>query len=114
MSIIAVRYIIVKMAVTLVPESGRQGCLRLQLVNGNVYELCRDWASDYPEGPVVDPVVEDQQRPDGGEYIYKIIRGGSWGRNAADCRSASREVISTDDAGPQADIGFGLVFIPTK
>ena len=50
---------------------------------GNVWEWCSDWSSTYPGGNVTDPVG-----PASGSY--RVVRGGEWDSDAADCRSANR------------------------
>lgn len=82
-------------------------------MHGNVYELCMDWYAEYPVEKVTDPVVDQKLYPDS-EENYKVIRGGSWSTNAAFCRSAHRGSIYTDEAGPQPDLGFRLVYGPNQ
>ena len=52
-------------------------------MHGNVAEWCWDIYGDYPTGSVTDPVGASL----GG---YSVIRGGSWGAPAKECRSAAR------------------------
>ncbi len=54
-------------------------------MHGNVCEWCRDWQGEdyYQSSPVKDP-----RGPDSG--VYRVLRGGAWGRNAGYCRSAAR------------------------
>ena len=50
--------------------------------HGNVWEWCLDWHGDYA-GAVTEP-----KGPATG--WWRIVRGGSWGDRAADCRAATR------------------------
>ena len=52
-------------------------------MHGNVWEWCLDRYGDYPGGSVTDPVGTSSGSP-------VVLRGGSWGNNARDCRSAFR------------------------
>ena len=69
-------------------------------MHGNIYEMCQDWYGDYPTGHVTDP-----KGPQNGEL--KVVRGGSFGWGAVDCRSAKRASIATT-IKPQF-YGFRLV-----
>jgi formylglycine-generating enzyme required for sulfatase activity len=66
---------------------------------GNVWELCADWKSPYPAGPVTDP----QGPPHG---YYKVSRGGSWFDVAAAANPAFRSVPDPDYRGNS--MGFRL------
>jgi formylglycine-generating enzyme required for sulfatase activity len=52
-------------------------------MHGNVWEWCQDWRGSYPSGTVVDPTG-----PISGSL--RVGRGGGWGNNGWDCRSAFR------------------------
>jgi len=70
-------------------------------MHGNVWEWCQDWYGAYPTGAVTDP-----QGPDSG--TYRVLRGGSWGAWASNCRSAKRFFASAPNYSNYA-IGFRLV-----
>ncbi len=57
-------------------------------MHGNVYEYCLDWYGDYPASGF----VLEFAGPDTG--TKRLARGGSWGCNAAWCRSAYRRTVS--------------------
>jgi formylglycine-generating enzyme required for sulfatase activity len=59
-------------------------------MHGNVGEWCSDWWGDSPEGAVSDPVGPD-------EGMFRVYRGGSWGHQAAFCRSAFRDNFTPDE-----------------
>ena len=52
-------------------------------MHGNVWEWCSDWYGEYPKGAVSDP-----RGPKEGSR--RVVRGGGWCYEAADCRSAYR------------------------
>ena len=58
-------------------------------MHGNVWEWCRDWRGDYPS--------TSQSNPTGPtEGQFRVLRGGSWGDDARDCRSAFRHYFNPD------------------
>jgi hypothetical protein len=50
---------------------------------GNVWEWCLDWHGDYPGNDVTNPAG-----PSSGSF--RVVRGGSWNRNAGVIRAANR------------------------
>jgi len=65
-------------------------------MHGNVYEWCQDWCEkDYPSGHVTNP-----KGPSSGKY--RVLRGGGWGNDARNCRSAFR-------GGDRPDYRYGYV-----
>lgn len=70
-------------------------------MHGNVWEWCEDWYGEYEANS---EMIIDPCGPNTG--TYRVLRGGSNGSNARDCRSAYR---SKHDPAYRADIGFRLV-----
>jgi formylglycine-generating enzyme required for sulfatase activity len=71
-------------------------------VHGNVWEWCQDWYSSYSGGILTNPAG-----PATG--TEKVIRGGSWFQNAANCRSAVR--LSNAPNSHNGDVGFRIVLV---
>jgi formylglycine-generating enzyme required for sulfatase activity len=80
-------------------------------MHGNVEEWVQDLYSTtyYGESP-----TEDPQGPATNSNGYRVLRGGSVGRDAADARSAARSSGRPDNRGFTVYLGFRLVKDPSQ
>ena len=64
-------------------------------MHGNVWEWCQDdWHNNYEGAPTYGSVWLDNEESSNG----KLLRGGSWGINPVNCRSACRDHYVLDDS----------------
>ncbi|WP_448573991.1 caspase, EACC1-associated type [Trichothermofontia sp.] len=71
-------------------------------MHGNVWEWCQDiFHPDYNEAP-----IDGSAWVINGNAAYRLLRGGSWGFNPRDCRSAYRSLGLPD--GHDDNLGFRL------
>jgi len=68
-------------------------------MHGNVWEWLQDRYGDYPSGAVTDPTG-----PSSGSN--RVNRGGSWGNDAGNCRSANR--VRNEPGNRDNNLGFRL------
>ena len=72
-------------------------------MSGNVAEWVQDWYTNYASAPIVDPRGPASPSPN---RLGRVYRGGSWGGNFGDCRSAYRRYLEPLAHTPH--IGFRL------
>jgi formylglycine-generating enzyme required for sulfatase activity len=70
---------------------------------GNVWEWCQDEYHPDEAGHRLEPVEPAPSN-------FRVLRGGSWGDEAWNCRSATRDWCSKDARGNNA--GFRVVAVP--
>ena len=73
-------------------------------LHGNRFEWTHDWFGDYGVDAISDPLGAK-------EGSYRVIRGGSWSNDAANCRSAFR--TPSDPTYRSIYLGFRLALSPS-
>ena len=72
---------------------------------GNVHEWCADWYATDITSSLTDPTG-----PTSG--VRRVVRGGSWGNNAARCRAAVRDNVVPGDR--DFSLGFRPALVPSS
>ena len=86
------------------PRELRPGIRGLFDLHGNLFEWTHDWYGDYDVGASTDSLGSK-----GGSS--RVFRGGSWGNDAAYCRSAIR--LTIDPTFRSSSFGFRLALSPS-
>ena len=74
---------------------------------GGVYQWCRDQYQPYKEEPGTEAAVDDPVVEKSDDKIRRVLRGGSFLKDARNCRSAAR--YRNDPRSRNADNGFRIV-----
>lgn len=73
-------------------------------MHGNLVEWTHDWYADYRSGGATDPLGAERGSA-------RVLRGGSWLSDAADCRTANRNTYAPTSR--TRDYGFRLALSPS-